>query len=120
MRCPHQAVAGSGRFDLADHDVGIAELGTAHENLQPINQYIVASPVLSERSPVPRCPRRSQISDDVAAAERVDRLLGIPDQDQRRSTAKGTVEHLPLHRVGVLELVDHHHRPALMHAGPGR
>ena len=56
-----------------------------------------------------------QIGDDVAAAERVDRLLRIADQDQRGAAAERAVDHLPLHGVGVLELVDHHDRPPLMH-----
>ncbi len=33
--------------------------------------------------------------------------------------AERAVDHLPLHRVGVLELVDHHDRPALAHPVPG-
>ena len=61
-----------------------------------------------------------QIGDDVAAAERVDRLLRVADQDQRGAVAERAVDHLPLHRVGVLELVDHHDRPALMHPQLGR
>ncbi len=56
-----------------------------------------------------------QVGDDVAAAERVDGLLRVADQDQRGAAAERAVDHLPLHRVGVLELVDHHDRPALVH-----
>ena len=51
---------------------------------------------------------RREVGDDVAAAEGVDRLLRVADQDHRRVTGERAVEHLPLHRVGVLELVDQH------------
>ena len=61
---------------------------------------------------VPAVSAASQVGDDVAAAERVDRLLRVADQDQRGVPAEGAVDHLPLHRIGVLELVDHHDRPA--------
>ena len=57
-----------------------------------------------------------QVGEDVAAAERVDGLLRVSDEDQRRVAAERAVDHLPLHRVGVLELVDHHDRPPPMHA----
>ena len=56
-----------------------------------------------------------EVGRDVAAAERVDRLLGVADQHHRRVPGEGPVEHLPLHRVGVLELVDQHDAPPLPH-----
>ena len=68
----------------------------------------------------PRLSAALQIGDDVAAAERVDRLLRVADQDQRGAAGERAVDHLPLHRVGVLELVDHHDRPAPMHPQLGR
>ena len=61
-----------------------------------------------------------QVGDDVAAAEGVDRLLGVADQHHRGVAGEGAVEHLPLHRVGVLELVDQHEAPALAHPRAGR
>ena len=45
--------------------------------------------------------------------------FGIADQDHRRPAAERAVDHLPLHGVGVLELVDHHDGPALVHPQPG-
>ena len=56
-----------------------------------------------------------EVGDHVAAAEGVDGLLGVADQHHRRVAAERPVEHLPLHGVGVLELVDQHDLPALPH-----
>ena len=56
-----------------------------------------------------------EVGRDVAAAERVDRLLRVADQHHRGVAGERAVEHLPLHRVGVLELVDQHDLPALPH-----
>ena len=64
--------------------------------------------------------RGREVGDDVAAAERVDRLLGVADQHHRGVTGEGAVEHLPLLGVGVLELVDQHDPPALAHPLAGR
>ena len=61
-----------------------------------------------------------QVGDDVAAAEGVDRLLGVADQHQRHPADERALDHLPLHRVGVLELVDHDDRPAPAHPVAGR
>ena len=50
-----------------------------------------------------------QVGFHVAAAEAVDRLLGVADHEQGRIIAAGAehaVEDLPLARIGVLELVD--------------
>ena len=67
-----------------------------------------------------RCSRAPEVGDDVAAAEGVDRLLGVADQHQRGLADEGALDHLPLHRVGVLELVDHHDPPAPAHPVAGR
>ena len=61
-----------------------------------------------------------EVGEDVAAAEGVDRLLRVADQHHRGLAGERPVEHLPLHRVGVLELVDEHDPPALAHPLPGR
>ena len=98
----------------------VAEFGAAQHGLQPIHQCTVAAPVLAECLSHARGFGGCQIRDDVPAAERVDGLLGIADQDQRRPAGEGAIDHLPLHRVGVLELVDHHDRPPLMHPHLGR
>ena len=61
-----------------------------------------------------------EVGGDVAAAEGVDGLLGVADQHQRAGAVEGPVEHVPLHRVGVLELVDHDDRPPVAHPLPRR
>jgi hypothetical protein len=42
----------------------------------------------------------------VRATERIDRLLRVPDQDERFLGVEQGAEDPPLDRVGVLELVD--------------
>ena len=85
-----------------------------------VEQRLVAAPVDAERLAVGRRSRPPEVGDDVAAAEGVDRLLGVADQHHRRVPGERPVEHLPLHRVGVLELVDQHDLPALPHPRAGR
>ena len=75
---------------------------------------------------------RAQVAADVGAAERVDRLLGVADQEQRGGALIGgaavkTVEEAELARRGVLELIDQRHRVLLHDAfaqaravGPGQ
>ena len=65
-------------------------------------------------------PRGLQVGDDVGAAERVDRLLGVADQHQRGVAVEGAAQDRPLHRVGVLELVDQHHPVARPQPAPRR
>ena len=71
----------------------------------------VAAPVRPERALHTRGFRSLEVGDDVAAAERVDGLLRITDEDQRGAARECPVDHLPLHRIGVLEFVDHDDRP---------
>jgi hypothetical protein len=63
-----------------------------------------------------------QVGVDVAAAERVDGLLGIADDREAagRRLAPDAAGDLPLHRVGVLELVDQRPRQAGGDAGGQR
>ena len=61
--------------DLAHHDPRVAELGVAHHRLQAVDERGVAAPVGAQRLPLARGVGRVQIGDDVAAAERIDRLL---------------------------------------------
>ena len=56
---------------------------------------------------------RAQIAEHVRAAERVDRLLRVADQDQRHVPVERSPQDVPLDRVGVLELVDEHDAEAL-------
>ena len=53
-----------------------------------------------------------EVGEDVGAAEAVDRLLGVADQHERRVAVERVAQDGPLHRVGVLELVDQHDRVA--------
>ena len=120
VRRAGQPVALMTGLHLEDLDVGIPELGPAEHRLQPVHQCRVTTPIDAERAALPGGLGGVQIGEDVATAERVDRLLGVADEDQRRLPAERPFDHLPLHRVGVLELVDHYHRPPLVHAGRGR
>ena len=58
-----------------------------------------------------------QVGVHIGTAEGVDRLLRVADHDHldrcRTAGQEGGGEHLPLERVGVLELVDHHDLVAL-------
>ena len=108
------------RVDIVDDDAGIAELCPTQHHLQPVDQRGVAAPVHPEGLLLSRGLRGTQVGNDVATAEGVDRLLRVPDEHQRGDTGEGAVDHLPLHRVGVLELIDHHDRPAPAHPRPRR
>ena len=61
--------------------------------------------------PVDPLPRR-QVGVEIATAKAVDRLFGIPHQQQQMLGAvrKGPAQQAPLHGVGVLKFI-HHHRP---------
>ena len=83
-------------------------------------QVGVAAPVGVERRLGGRRAGGREVGDDVAATEGVDGLLRVADQHHRGVAGEGPVEHLPLHGVGVLELVDQHDLPALPHPLPGR
>ncbi len=105
--------------DVVHHDPLVAERRSAQRRLERLQQRPVAAPVDRERLLGRRGGRGVEVGDHVAAPEGVDRLLGVADQHHPGVTAEGTVEHLPLHRVGVLELVDQHHLPPLPHPRPG-
>ena len=114
---PGRGVVGAHRVD---GDALVAEGGTLDEHLEGVEQRLVGAPVDAERLPGRRLLRRVEVGDDVAAAEGVDRLLGVADQDQRGDAVEGALEDLPLHGVGVLELVDQRDLPPLAHPGAGR
>ena len=72
---------------------------------------------MSSVARVPACLAASQVGVDVGAAEGVDRLLGIADEDERHAALAERAAHdVPLDRVGVLELVDEHDAVALAQA----
>ena len=112
---PDQPALGVVGLDVADHDPLVAERGPAQQLLHRREQRRVAAPVDRQRLLGRRGGGRGEVRRDVAAAERVDGLLGVADQHHRGVAAEGPVEHLPLHRVGVLELVDQHDLPPLPH-----
>ena len=114
-RSPDQPAVLVVRLDVEDGDPGVAQLGAAAQLLQRVDQGCVAAPVGGQRPAGRSRAGRLQVGDDVAPAEGIDRLLGVTDQDQRRVAGERPVEHVPLHRVGVLELVDQDHLPALAH-----
>ena len=106
--------------DGPHHDVVVAEGGAAQHAEQPLDQGRVAAVVGVEGEQGLRAVPGPEVGDDVAAAEGVDRLLGVADQHQRHAAGEGALDDLPLDRVGVLELVDHDDRPAPAHPVAGR
>ena len=117
---PGEPAPAARRLDRVDGDPLVAERGAVEQVPQRLQQRRVAAPVGAERRAVAAGPGGPQVGDHVGAAERVDRLLGVADQHQRAVTVERALEDLPLHRVGVLELVDHHHPVAAAHPGPRR
>ena len=105
--------------DVVDHDARVPEGGAPEHGLERGEQVGVAAPVDRERLLGQRGVGGVEVGDHVAAPEGVDRLLGVADQDHRRVAPERPVEDLPLHGVGVLELVDQHDPPALAHPRPG-
>ena len=63
-----------------------------------VDQDAVAAPVGTQRLLRSRGLGGTQVRDDVAAAERVDRLLRVADQDHRRASAECPVDHLAIAR----------------------
>ena len=118
-RCADEGAVGVGGVDGVDGDVGVAELGAAEEPVESPHQRRVAAVVGVERAPVAGGAGGLEVGRHVAAAEGVDRLLGVADEDHRRDAGEGAVEDRPLDRVGVLELVDEHDLPAAAHPVAG-
>ena len=98
----------------------MAQRRAAQHRLQAVDEHLVAAPVDAQRVAGIGGAGGPQIGVDVAAAETVDGLLGIADQDQRRMLAERAFEHLPLDGVGVLKLIDQHDPPAPTHPVTGR
>jgi len=89
---------------------GVSEGRALEEMSEGIEQRPVGTPVHSERGAGRAGPVRGlEVGVHVCATARVDRLLRVGDKDEGRAvngTAEQPREDLPLHRVGVLELVD--------------
>ncbi len=102
---PHAVV---GRADVVHGDAPVAQRRAGEDGVERVEQRRVAAPVDGQRGVVRRRLRGLQVADDVGAAEGVDRLLRVADQHQRGVAVEGEPQDVPLHRVGVLELVDQH------------
>ncbi len=100
---------GLGGADLAVGDPLVPELDAGQQRVMRVDQPLVAAPVDRQRRPAPGRVGGGKVRVHVGAAERVDRLLGVGDQHQRRAgVGKREPHDLPLRRIGVLELVDEH------------
>jgi hypothetical protein len=114
------------RGDVAERDGVVAEGGAAQQRRRGVEQCAVGAPVGGERRrPATRGAHGSQVRVHVRAPEGVDRLFRVPDQHQGRVGVLGVGEHraedVPLHRVGVLELVDQRDpEPVLQGRGAAR
>ncbi len=106
---PLGVVGGDGRR----HDLRVAEGGAAVQVVQRGEQRRVAAPVGAERLGPVGVGAGRQVGQHLGAAEGVDRLLRVADEDQVGVAVEGGAQDLPLHRVGVLELVDQHDGEAL-------
>ena len=123
VRRETQVLVPGRRLDRQEFDPGVAERRALEEMSEGLEQRPVGTPVRSERE-----PRRAglvrglEVGVHVRAAERVDRLLGVGDQDEGRivtGTSEQSREDLPLHRVGVLELVDERDAETAAQSGKG-
>ena len=114
---PRLDVAGSG-VDLAVGDARLTELRALEQRVVRVQKSLVAAPVDVERPLGPNRRLRLEVRVNVGAAEGVDRLLRITDQDERLAVGiEGAMHDVPLHGVGVLELVDQDDIEALTQAG---
>ena len=93
--------------DGAYGDSLVTECSVTHQHIQCIDQCLVAAPVDDQTPDLVGLLDGVQIAEDVCAAECVDGLLWVTDQDQRRVSVERTVQDLPLDWVGVLEFVHH-------------
>ena len=83
---------------------GDAREQAVHRRHQP--RIGAVADVEGERLP-PHVARGAQVGEQIRAPERVDGLLGVPDDEERRRRIRvDPVQDLVLHRVRVLELVD--------------
>ena len=73
-----------GRADGPVDDALVAELGAAEERVEGVDQALVAAPVRRQRRLGDGAVGGAEVGVDVGAAEGVDRLLRVADQDQRR------------------------------------
>ncbi len=108
------------RRHVDDDDVRVAQLGAPDHGVHRVEQRLVGAPVDRQGVPLTGGAGGLQVCRDVATAEGVDGLLRVADQHHGAGAHESPFDDLPLDRVGVLELVDHHDVPALSHPAAGR
>ena len=94
------------RLDRVHDDAGVAERGAGQDRGEPVEHGRVGAPVAVQRLRG-RVGAGAQVGGDVGAAEPVDRLLRVADEHEGAVPVERGPQDVPLHRVGVLELVDH-------------
>ena len=99
--------------DPAYGDSLVTESGVTEQHIKRVDQRLVTAPIDGETPDLVGLLDGVEIAEDVRAAEGVDRLLGVADQDQRGVSVERAVQDFPLNRVGVLELVHHDDAVAL-------
>ena len=110
-------LVGVRRPDPAVDDALVPELRAAEQRVVGVDEALVAAPVDLERRALVGPVGRFEVGVDVGAAEGVDRLLRVADEDERRvAVPEGAAHDVPLDGVGVLELVDEHDAVALAQA----
>ncbi len=110
-----------GGADMPVGDSLVPEPDAGEQRVVGVDQALVAAPVDRERGLGAGGARRVEVGVDVGAAEGVDRLLGVGDQNERRAAVGERAPHdLPLRGIGVLELVDEHDVEAVAQPRGGR
>ena len=94
-------------MDVPVRNARLSELGTGEERVVRAQEARITAPVHIERPLGLHVVLGPEIGVHVGPAKRVDRLLGIADQDKGRPLiTERAVHDLPLDGIGVLELVD--------------
>ena len=101
-----QPAPGPGRLDRVDDDAGVAERRARQDRRETLEHGGVGAPV-AVQGLRGRVGAGAQVGGDVGAAEPVDRLLRVADEHECAVSVERGAQDVPLHGVGVLELVDH-------------
>src|SRR5699024_6707994 len=101
----------------ADPDLLVAELRVTENTARRLDEWFVGAIVVAEGVSLRRGSDGFEVGVDIPAAEGVDRLLRVADEDEVALAVEGGLEDPPLRVVRVLELVDEHHLPAFAHPG---
>ncbi len=107
--------------DPAVGDALVPELAAGEEGVVGLDEAAVAPPVDREGGLGGGLVGGFEVGEDVGAPKGVDGLLRVADEHEGRPPrAEGPPHDLPLHRVGVLELVDEDDRVAVLQPGARR